>query len=131
MTYYNVCEQTQFIREKLTYHMKNAKMKMRWSMFLCFALAASFLLSGMTGALAAKSKKTSDTDTKLIAFTFDDGPGDYTDMLLDGLEEGTCVQLLCRNGIFCRYFHKAVLPSEQDLYTQILAQNQKLKEERK
>ena len=52
-------------------------------------------------------------------------------LLLDGLEEGTCVQLLCRNGIFCRYFHKAVLPSEQDLYTQILAQNQKLKEERK
>ena len=52
-------------------------------------------------------------------------------LLLDGLEEGTCVQLLCRNGIFCRYFHKAVLPSEQDLYTKILAQNQKLKEERK
>ena len=52
-------------------------------------------------------------------------------LLLNGLDEGTCVQLLCRNGIFCRYFHKAVLPSEQDLYTQILAQNQKLKEERK
>ena len=52
-------------------------------------------------------------------------------LLLEGLEERTCVQLLCRNGIFCRYFHKAVLPSEQDLYTKILAQNQKLKEERK
>ena len=52
-------------------------------------------------------------------------------LLLNGLDEGTCVQLLCRNGIFCRYFHKAVLPSEQDLYTKILAQNQKLKEEQK
>ena len=45
-------------------------------------------------------------------------------LLLNGLDEGTCVQLLCRNGIFCRYFHKAVLPGEQDLYTKILAQNQ-------
>lgn len=98
MAYYNVCEKTQFIREKLTYHMKNAKMKMRWSMFLCFALAASFLLSGMTGALAAKSKKTSDTDAKLIAFTFDDGPGDYTDMLLDGLEERGAVATFFMTG---------------------------------
>ena len=44
------------------------KMKKTWSLFLCFVMVASVLLSGMTGALAAKSKKTSDTDTKLIAF---------------------------------------------------------------
>lgn len=68
--------------------MRTMKMKKTWSLFLCFVMVASVLLSGMTGALAAKSKKTSDTDTKLIAFTFDDGPGDYTDMLLDGLEIG-------------------------------------------
>ena len=46
-------------------------------------------------------------------------------LLLNGLDEGTCVQLLCRNGIFCRYFHKAVLPREKELYTQILSQNKK------
>ena len=50
-------------------------------------------------------------------------------LLLDGLEERTCVQLLCSSGIYCRYFQNAVLPGEKDLHTQILAQNQKLKEE--
>lgn len=48
-------------------------------------------------------------------------------LLLDGLEERTCVQLLCSSGIYCRYFQYAVLPGEKDLYTQIL--KQKLKEE--
>ena len=46
-------------------------------------------------------------------------------LLLDGLEEGACVQLLCRSGIFCCYFQEAVLPREKELYTQILSQNQK------
>lgn len=46
-------------------------------------------------------------------------------LLLDGLEERTCVQLLCGSGIYCRYFRKAVLPIEKDLYTQILKQNSK------
>ena len=44
-------------------------------------------------------------------------------LLLDGLEERTCVQLFCSSGIYCRYFQKAVLPIEKDLYTQILKQN--------
>ena len=46
-------------------------------------------------------------------------------LLLNGLRERTCVQLLCRSGIFCRYFQEAVLPREKDLYTQILSQNKK------
>ena len=46
-------------------------------------------------------------------------------LLLDGLEERTCVQLLCSSGIYCRYFQGAVLPGEKDLYTQILKQNNK------
>ena len=46
-------------------------------------------------------------------------------LLLEGLEERTCVQLLCRSGIFCRYFQEAVLPREKELYTQILSQNKK------
>ena len=46
-------------------------------------------------------------------------------LLLDGLEERTCVQLLCGSGIYCRYFQDAVLPGEKDLYTQILKQNNK------
>ena len=50
-------------------------------------------------------------------------------LLLDGLEERSCVQLLCRSGIFCRYFQKAVLPKTTKLYKQILTRNQKLKEE--
>ena len=50
-------------------------------------------------------------------------------LLLDGLEERACVQLLCRRGIFCRYFQKAVLPKATKLYKQILTRNQKLKEE--
>ena len=44
-------------------------------------------------------------------------------LLLDGLEERTCVQLLCSSGIYCRYFQNAVLPIVKDLYTQILKQN--------
>ena len=46
-------------------------------------------------------------------------------LLLDGLEECTCVQLLCSSGIYCRHFQNAVLPIEKDLYTQILKQNSK------
>lgn len=46
-------------------------------------------------------------------------------LLLDGLEERTCVQLLCSSGIYCRYFQNAVLPIEKDLYTRILKQNSK------
>ena len=46
-------------------------------------------------------------------------------LLLNGLRERTCVQLLCRSGIFCRYFQEAVLPREKELYTQILSQNEK------
>ena len=46
-------------------------------------------------------------------------------LLLEGLEERTCVQLLCTSGIFCSYFQEAVLPREKDLYTQILSQNKK------
>lgn len=44
-------------------------------------------------------------------------------LLLDGLEEHTCVQLLCKSGIYCRHFLKAVLPHEKALYTQIKNQN--------
>ena len=46
-------------------------------------------------------------------------------LLLDGLKERTCVQLLCSSGIFCRYFQDAVLPGEKYLYAQILKQNKK------
>ena len=62
-------------------------MRKNWPFLLSCVLIVSILLSGMTGAMAAKSKKSANPETKLIAFTFDDGPGDYTEMLLDGLEE--------------------------------------------
>ena len=44
-------------------------------------------------------------------------------LLLDGLEECTCVQLLCKSGIYYRYFLKAVLPREKKLNKEITKQN--------
>ena len=44
-------------------------------------------------------------------------------LLLNGLRERTCVQLLCRSGIFCRYFQEAVLPANQRLYQSIMKNN--------
>lgn len=41
-------------------------------------------------------------------------------LLLDDGEECKCVQLISRYGIYCNYFHKAVLPSEKELYEEIL-----------
>lgn len=74
------------------------KMRKNWTFLLSCVLIVSFLLSGMTGAMAAKSKKSANTETKLIAFTFDDGPGDYTEMLLDGLEERGAVATFFMTG---------------------------------
>ena len=44
-------------------------------------------------------------------------------LLFDYGEETKCVQLISRYGIYCNYFLKAVLPSEKELYTEILRQN--------
>ena len=44
-------------------------------------------------------------------------------LLLDDGEETKCVQLISRYGIYCKYFLKAVLPAEKELYTEILRQN--------
>ena len=44
-------------------------------------------------------------------------------LLLDDGEEAKCVQLISRYGIYCNYFLKAVLPTEKELYTEILRQN--------
>ena len=73
-------------------------MRKNWPFLLSCVLIVSILLSGMTGAMAAKSKKSANPETKLIAFTFDDGPGDYTDMLLDGLEERGAVATFFMTG---------------------------------
>lgn len=37
--------------------------------------------------------------------------------------ECKCVQLISRYGIYCNYFLKAVLPTEKELYDEILQQN--------
>ena len=74
------------------------KMRKNWPFLLSCVLIVSILLSGMTGAMAAKSKKSANPETKLIAFTFDDGPGDYTEMLLDGLEERGAVATFFMTG---------------------------------
>ena len=47
--------------------------------------------------------------------------GNY--LLLDDGEESKCVQLISRYGIYCKYFLKAVLPAEKELYAEILQQN--------
>lgn len=45
-------------------------------------------------------------------------------LLLDDGEEHTCVQLLSRYGVYCNYFLRAVLPSDQKLYDEIRQSNQ-------
>ena len=44
-------------------------------------------------------------------------------LLLDDGEEAKCMQLISRYGIYCNYFLKAVLPTEKELYAEILQQN--------
>ena len=44
-------------------------------------------------------------------------------LLLDDGEECKCVQLISQYGIYCNYFRKAVLPTEKELYEEILQQN--------
>ena len=44
-------------------------------------------------------------------------------LLLDDGEEAKCVQLISRHGIYGNYFLKAVLPTEKELYAEILQQN--------
>ena len=44
-------------------------------------------------------------------------------LLLDDGMETKCVHLISRYGIYCNYFLKAVLPTEKELYTEILQQN--------
>ena len=41
----------------------------------------------------------------------------------DDGEECKCVQLISRYGIYCNYFRKAVLPTDKELYEEILRQN--------
>lgn len=45
-------------------------------------------------------------------------------LLLDDGEPQTCVQLICMQAIYCRYFRDAVLPAEKQLYEAIIKQNE-------
>ena len=44
-------------------------------------------------------------------------------LLLDDGEPQTCVQLICTQAIYCRYFRTAVLPADEALYREITDQN--------
>lgn len=44
-------------------------------------------------------------------------------LLLDDSEPQTCVQLICTQAIYCRYFRTAVLPADEALYREITDQN--------
>lgn len=44
-------------------------------------------------------------------------------LLLDDGEPQTCVQLICTQAIYCRYFQTAVLPADEALYREITDQN--------
>ena len=44
-------------------------------------------------------------------------------ILLNDGEPHCCVQIISRSGISCNYFRRAVLPSDNELYTQIRNQN--------
>ena len=82
-----------------TDEMRVKKMRARWIKVLSLSLVLVFLLAVMTPVMAA-SKKSESTKTtpKLVAFTFDDGPGDYTEMLLEGLEERNAVATFFMTG---------------------------------
>ena len=60
-------------------------MQHKFRSLLCLALCAIFTLSLTLPALAAENEQ--DCGAKLMAITFDDGPGDYTLDILDALEE--------------------------------------------
>ena len=60
-------------------------MQHKFRSLLCLALCAIFTLSLTLPALAAENEQ--DCGAKLMAITFDDGPGNYTLDLLDALEE--------------------------------------------
>ena len=44
-------------------------------------------------------------------------------LLLDDGEPQTCVQLICTQAIYCRYFQTAVLPADEALFREIMNQN--------
>ena len=44
-------------------------------------------------------------------------------LLLDDGEPQTCVQLICTQAIYCRYFQTAVLPADKALFREITDQN--------
>jgi len=44
-------------------------------------------------------------------------------LLLDDGEPQACVQLICTQAIYCRYFRKVVLPADKALYREIMDQN--------
>lgn len=44
-------------------------------------------------------------------------------LLLDNGEPQTCVQLICTQAIYCRYFRDAVLPADETLFREIMNQN--------
>ena len=44
-------------------------------------------------------------------------------LLLDDGEEHGCVQLICRYGIYCKYLLRNVLPEHNELYKEILREN--------
>ena len=46
-----------------------------------------------------------------------------TGLLLDNGEPQTCVQLICTQAIYCRYFRHVVLLGEKQLYEAIAKQN--------
>lgn len=48
-------------------------------------------------------------------------------ILLDDGEPHKCVQLISRTGIYCNYFKRAVLPSDKELYKEIITYNKNLK----
>lgn len=46
-------------------------------------------------------------------------------ILLDDGEPHKCVQLISRSGITCKYFKRAVLPADRELYGQLKRYNEK------
>ncbi len=69
------------------------KMRRNLIRYLCAVLALVLLCTPLPSAA-----KAADAPSKLIAFTFDDGPGEFTSRLLDALEERGVVATFFMNG---------------------------------
>lgn len=71
----------------------------------------------MITKITTKQSKQINALIKKLCCNYADG----NCLLLDDGEEHSCVQIISKSGIFCNYFKNAVLPADEQLYTEIMS----------